>query len=94
MTGGAGAAEGGEGGGAPQKEGAKGGLDGLLLAGSESLFGGDGGGSGGRDRGSLERSVEWGSLGQRAVAVESCLFVLQVLKAARRRTIGGAAASA
>ncbi|CAB1113338.1 unnamed protein product [Ectocarpus sp. CCAP 1310/34] len=72
--------------------GAKGGLDGLLLAGSESLFGGDGGGSGGRDRGSLERSVEWRSLGQRAVAVESCLFVLQVLKAARRRTTGGAAA--
>lgn len=61
------------------------GLDGLLLGGGESFWGG--GGEGGAVA-AVEESVEWRSLGQRAVAVESCLFVVQVLKAARRRTIG------
>lgn len=69
------------------------GLDGLLLGdggGGESFWRGVGvgGGEGGAAAAAVEESVEWQSLGQRAVAVESCLFVLQVLKAARRRTIG------
>eukprot|EP00904_Undaria_pinnatifida_P002484 jgi/Undpi1/12236/HiC_scaffold_5.g01912.m1 len=81
----------------PQKPGGDGkGLDGLLLQGSEALWGGsggDGGGGGGGGGGgcggdAAEETMEWRSMGQRVVAVESCLFVLQVLKAARRRTIG------
>ena len=81
----------------PQKPGGDGkGLDGLLLQGSEAVWGGsggDGGGGGGGGGGgcggdAAEETMEWRSMGQRVVAVESCLFVLQVLKAARRRTIG------
>lgn len=61
------------------------GLDGLLLGGAgESFWGGGGEG----EAAAMEETVEWRSLGQRSVAVESCLFVVQVLKAARRRTIG------
>lgn len=67
----------------PQK--AADGLDGLLLVvGSEAFWGG----GGGDDGEAVAKTIEWKSLGQRAVAVESCLFVVQVLKAARRRTIG------
>ncbi|CAN0189021.1 unnamed protein product [Scytosiphon promiscuus] len=79
----------------PQDTAAKA-LDELLNAGSDSLWGNGGGsGEGGDDRAAataaaaaeVEETMEWNSLEQRAVAVESCLFVLQVLKAARRRTI-------
>lgn len=61
------------------------GLEGLLSA-SDALWGG---GSEGTDRSGVEKTTEWMSLGERAVAIESCLFVIQVLKAARRRTVGG-----
>lgn len=65
-------------------------LDGLLLVGSEALWGGVQGTSSGEEgeRREVEKTVEFESLSERAIAVESCLFVVQVLKAAQRRTIG------
>lgn len=68
------------------------GLEGLLNA-SDALWGGGVGTGAGGDKsaggGEVEKTAEWLALGERAVAIESCLFVVQVLKAARRRTIGG-----
>ena len=64
----------------------------LLFVGNDALWGGGGPGDNG-PCGALRETLEWRSLGQRAVAVESCLFVVQVLKAARRRTLGDVGSS-